>query len=89
MMLYIGNAGLARGYPLGAEILLMTLTAAVVGRFDHIPTVVLTSIGLGILNASLRYEWPDPSQRDFRYRDRRDRRGARGPPGAWHPAPAS
>ncbi|HEY3834728.1 MAG TPA: ABC transporter permease [Acidimicrobiia bacterium] len=65
MMLYIGNAGLPRGYPLGAEILLMTLAAAVIGRFDHMPTIVLTSIGMGILNASIRYEWPDPSQRDF------------------------
>ncbi len=65
MMLYVGNAGLPRGYPLGAEILLMTLAAAVIGRFDHMPTVVLTSIGLGIVNASIRYEWPDPSQRDF------------------------
>ena len=65
MMLYIGNAGLPRGYPLGAEILLMTLSAAVIGRFDHMPTIVLTSIGMGILDASIRYEWPDPSQRDF------------------------
>ncbi len=65
MMLYIGNAGLARGYPLGAEILLMTLAASVIGRFDHIPTVVLTSIALGVVNASIRYEWPAASQRDF------------------------
>ncbi len=65
MMLYIGNAGLPRGYPLGAEILLMTLAASVIGRFDHIPTVVLTSIGLGMVNAAIRYEWPDPAQRDF------------------------
>lgn len=65
LMLYIGNAGLPRGYPLGAEVLTMTLAASVIGRFDHMPTVVLTSIGLGVVNASIRYEWPDPAQRDF------------------------
>ena len=66
VMLYAHNAGgLPRGYPLGPEVLLLALAAAVIGRFDHIPTIVLTSVGLGVLNASILYDWPDPIQRDF------------------------
>jgi len=66
VMLYAHNSGgLPRGSPLGPEVLLLALAAAVIGRFDHIPTVVVTSVGLGILNASILYDWPDPIQRDF------------------------
>jgi branched-chain amino acid transport system permease protein len=66
VMLYAHNAGgLPRGSPLGPELLLLALAAAVIGRFEHIPTIVLTSVGLGVLNASILYDWPDPIQRDF------------------------
>lgn len=66
VMLYAHNSGgLPRGTPLGPEVLLLALAAAVIGRFDHIPTIVFTSIGLGVLNASILYDWPDPIQRDF------------------------
>ena len=65
LMLYIGNTGLPRGYPLGGEVLIMTIAAAVIGRFDDVATVVVAAVGLGVLNASLRYDWPDPAQRDF------------------------
>jgi branched-chain amino acid transport system permease protein len=66
VMLYAHNSGgLPRGSPLGPEVLLLALAAAVIGRFDHIPTIVLTSVGLGVLNASILYDWPDPIQRDF------------------------
>lgn len=65
MLLYAGRYQLPRSVPLGPESLLIALAAAHVSRYEHLPTVVTTTIGLSIFNDAMLQEWPHPVHRDF------------------------
>ena len=64
MLLYAGKYQLPRSVPLGAETLLIALAAAHIARYEHLPSVVATTIGLCIFDQTMQVEWTDP-QRDF------------------------
>ncbi len=64
MLLYAGRYQLPRAVPLGPETLLIALAAAHISRFEKLPTVVATTIGLSIFNNTMLLEW-EPIQRDF------------------------
>ena len=65
MLLYAGRYQLPRAVPLGAESLLIALAAAHISRYEHLPTVVTTTIGLSMFNDAMLQEWPHPVHRDF------------------------
>ena len=64
MLLYAGRYQLPRTVPLGAETLLIALAAAHIARYEQLPSVVATTIGLSIFNDTMLVEW-SPPQRDF------------------------
>jgi len=55
IFLRAGILGLPLGSVLGPTILIRALAAAVVGRMERLPTVLLASIALGVLEASIIY----------------------------------
>ncbi|MGQ0434776.1 MAG: ABC transporter permease [Microthrixaceae bacterium] len=53
IFLRAGILGLPIGSVLGPTILIRALTAAIVGRMEHLPTIFVTSVALGVLEATV------------------------------------
>jgi branched-chain amino acid transport system permease protein len=49
--------GVPIGQVLGPAILLRALAAAVIGRMDHMPTIAIAGIGIGVLEQSVVWHW--------------------------------
>jgi branched-chain amino acid transport system permease protein len=58
-----GVEGAALGRVLEPSVLLAALGAAVIGRMERMPTVVLASIGLGIVASGARFHYPSDAYR--------------------------
>jgi ABC-type branched-subunit amino acid transport system ATPase component/ABC-type branched-subunit amino acid transport system permease subunit len=61
VFLRAGIVGLSIGTVLGPSLLLPALAAAVIGRMERLPTIVLAAIGLGIIEQSVVWGWNQPS----------------------------
>jgi branched-chain amino acid transport system permease protein len=63
LYLRTGVEGASLGRVLEPSVLLAALGAAVIGRMERMPTVVLASIGLGIVSSSARFHYPSDAYR--------------------------
>ena len=61
VFLRAGIVGLSIGTVLGPSLLLPALAAAVIGRFERLPTIALVAIALGILEQAVLWGWNQPS----------------------------
>ncbi|HVM07944.1 MAG TPA: ABC transporter permease [Acidimicrobiales bacterium] len=56
IFLRAGIVGLPIGSVLGPAILLRALAAAVIGRMEHLPTIFVSAVGIGILEQSILWD---------------------------------
>jgi branched-chain amino acid transport system permease protein len=52
--------GLPMGYAVGLPTLLMALAALVIGNLEHLPTIVVTAVALGLLEAGVQWNSASP-----------------------------
>ncbi len=93
---YFLNAGIFGRPPAGVsmELLLTALGAVVIGRLDRFPTIVFASIGFGLVDQCVKYDWGEDAYRAaalafliigsvFLVREKRSSRVAAGAISTW------
>lgn len=64
LFLRAGIVGMSIGRVLESTVLLVALAAAVIGRMERLPTIVASSVGLGIVSQSVKAAWDADPKRD-------------------------